>query len=135
LEHGCLKDMGPTSRLVSDYLRTFHSDASSVDLTSTSNHSGTGEIRIMEASLLNNDGEPCSTVNCGTNLAFELILNRRLPSRPLFACVEVRTTMGTPVLHIVSTDDPTCSTFEFDERMIIRCCLHDCRLYPGTYVA
>jgi lipopolysaccharide transport system ATP-binding protein len=134
LEEGRPKSSGPSQDIVERYLASFSNIPDSTGLMNATNRRGTGEVRIVKAAVLNQDGHPCSSFRYGDDICIEYSLQPISGSPPLISVVWIRTATGTPVLHLTNMDDPASGPFDVPSMVTIRCKIKDCRLYPGNYL-
>ena len=134
IEEGSLKSSGPSQEIVEQYLTSLSNIPESTDLRKAKNRRGTGEVRIVEAAVLNREGHQCSTFRYRDDICIEYSLQPVTSSPPLISVVWIKTVTGTPVLHLTNLDDPDSRPFKVRSRVTVRCVIKDCRLYPGNYL-
>jgi lipopolysaccharide transport system ATP-binding protein len=134
LDNGRIKSTGPSADVVEQYLSTLTSRPSVIDLRNFIDRRGTGEVRIVNAAVLDQHGHPCTRFNYGDDICFEYHLEPVEPSPKLITVVWIRTASGIPVLHLANHDDPSSAPFKVGSEMVIRCWLKDCKLLPGNYL-
>jgi len=130
---GSVEKIGPISEVIDRYLSRASDSPENVDLSNHPQRQGTGEVRISQVGLLDTNGNPSRHFEYGDDLCFEMVLDVRSPSPPLYCAVAIHTALGVPVLHLFSQDDPNCAPIVIRSRTTVRCVLAGCDLYPGTY--
>lgn len=135
LEEGKVAAIGPAPRVIESYLSSFAAASERMSFEISASRRGTGEVKIVEAAVLDVAGQPCSRFKYGDDICFELTLEPLRASPELICVVWIRTVTGIPVLHLASHDDPRWKPIRIDGKTTVRCVLKDCRLYPGTYLA
>jgi lipopolysaccharide transport system ATP-binding protein len=134
LEDGRLKSVGPSADIIAEYLSSQARSSATVDLRKFRDRRGTGEVRIVNAAVLDKEGRPCTSFNYGNDICFEYQLEPMEPSQELVTVVWIRTATGIPVLHLANHDDPSSKPFKANSKMRIRCLLRNCQLLPGNYL-
>ena len=136
---GCVEKAGTISEVIDRYLSHASDSPENVDLSNHTQRQGTGQVRISQIGLLDSAGNPSRHFEYGDDLSFEMVLEARGPSPPLYCVVQVHTALGVPVLHLFSQDDPTCGPLVFKSQIRVRCVLAGCRSLPrnlhGRFVA
>lgn len=134
LEGGCIRQIGTAKKIAEEYM-TLHTNHNAwCDLRNYKNRRGTGEIRIIEASILDQSGKPRSVFNYGEDICFEFVLERVEAVAEVICVIWIRTVTGVPVLHLASHDDPSFRAVRVKERVKVRCIVRNCALYPGIYI-
>ena len=133
LSAGTLCSIGTTAEIVDRYLSPFRDTVQCADLRSVADRRGSGEVKIVNASLMDHFGNPCSTFQYGDDICVEFTLERMSDTPQLISVVWVHTATGTPVLHLASHDDAACEPFRVQGTSTVQCVIRNCQLYPGTY--
>lgn len=133
LSRGEITAFDEVQRVTDLYLESAVGGSASTRVTEFRDRRGSGEVRIVDAAVLDGSGQPGSSFKHGDDIQFEFTLERQSPSPDLICVVWIKTGTGIPVLHLASRDDPTCNPLRFDNKVTVRCLLRDCRLYPGQY--
>jgi hypothetical protein len=103
-----------------------------VDLRASRNERrGTGEFRVAELALSDDEGNRKDVFVTGDHIRFDLLLTGNAAIDHLLFVVLVRTETGIPVLHL--TNDPLEPVW-ISGGARVRCELPCCPLYPGRYI-
>ncbi len=130
---GNVEKIGPISEVIDRYLSHASDSPEDIDLSNHSQRQGTGEVRFSQIALLDSSGNQSRHFEYGDDLRFEIVLDARIPSPPMYCVVGIHTALGVPVLHLLNQDDRTGAPLVVKSRTRVRCVLEGCDLYPGTY--
>jgi lipopolysaccharide transport system ATP-binding protein len=133
LENGKIGKKGPATEVIEHYLSSYEKKSLKSNLKEVRNRRGTGEVRIVEAAILDVNMKPCNSFRYGDDICFEFKLEPHKSSPNLLSVVWIRTASGIPVLHLANHDDPNCKSFKVESTVIVRCLLKNCQLLPGNY--
>ncbi len=134
LESGRVKSMGAAPTIIEEYLSKLRSTSSTVELKNYKNRRGTGEARIIRASIFNGTGQPCNSIKYGEDIYFEYDVEAVASCPKLITVVWIKTATGIPVLHLANHDDSAAKPFKVISKKRIRCRLKNCILIPGNYL-
>jgi lipopolysaccharide transport system ATP-binding protein len=133
LENGKIGKKGAATEVIEHYLSSYERKSLNSNLKEVRNRRGTGEVRIVEAAILDVNMERCNSFKYGDDICFEYKLESFKSSPSLLSVVWIRTASGIPVLHLANHDDPKCKSFKVKSTVIVRCLLENCQLLPGNY--
>jgi len=134
LDDGRLVERGEVESLVASYLN--RSTNVGVSNPEAWKREGTGEARITQMRLLDDDGNGRDTFNMGDSIVveFDTEFFSDRASLPDDLAVEVtRVDLGLPVLHLSSFDVGFLDEGVRKGRYRFRVTIPNCVLYPGTY--
>lgn len=133
LQKGRIRSIGPSAKIVEEYLASHIKISASVDLRDYKDRKGTGEVRVVEATILDSTGTPCSRFKYNDDIIFEYTLESVEASQAMISVVWVKTATGIPVLHLANHDDQHSGSFKVKNKVKLRCHLKECKLVPGNY--
>ena len=134
IDQGRIASSGRAELITQKYLSSIVTARDSVDLRSHKKRRGSGEARILEACIVDNESMRTGVFKHGDDVNFEFLIAKHRVTADLLCVVSIRTATGTPVLHLVSRDDPGWSEMNGSSLTRVRCHLPKCELYPGTYL-
>jgi lipopolysaccharide transport system ATP-binding protein len=134
LESGMVRSIGTAPKVVEEYLSTLRNTSSTVELKNNQNRRGTGEARIIRASIMNSQRKPCNRFKYGDDIYFEYDVEAVSACPKLITVVWIKTATGIPVLHLANQDDPAGKPFKLTSKKRICCALKNCKLIPGSYL-
>jgi lipopolysaccharide transport system ATP-binding protein len=131
LSDGRIVKSGTADEVIAAYLGAGGGEAVA-DLRSASRRYGTGEVRFVEAQMLDAQGKPCGQFNAGQRVTFGAVLERRATAPELTVSFHIRRSDGVSITHLISEDAG--QDFRMgSERECVAVTVDDLRLYPGTY--
>ena len=135
LSGGRLAYYGGVDEAINHYLASDSGQSNQADLESGCEaREGTGELRFVSATVLDDSLQPCSQFLHGQDLLIEFRLRGRMNYAKYLGVVLIRTLTGVTVLHIPTPPEFHWPSMEVSETIAVRCKIPECRLYPGTYV-
>jgi ABC-2 type transport system ATP-binding protein len=132
LEHGRLVDVGPAATVIDEYLADVFADRSSGAPPGALIRWGTGEIRVSEVKLVDDNGHELSNVRTGDGVTFRFVYEVLAPvGQPVFG-MALHTIEG---VHVTGTNTRfgglTCEKLEHNGFVDLR--VERLLLTPGTY--
>jgi lipopolysaccharide transport system ATP-binding protein len=132
LDKGELRFDGSIPMVIRSYTESLDIAPNVVDFRSSMPTVRSGATHIVEASVLSATGTHRSQFAYGDDVVVEFALEALRECEEQLCAVIIRTSTGTPVLHLTSTDS-TSRPFRVPGDAIVRCTIPRCPLYPGSY--
>jgi lipopolysaccharide transport system ATP-binding protein len=132
LEEGELRYEGSMPMAIHSYLESLDVATEIIDFRSSPPTGREGAVKIIEASMRSATGIHRSRFEYGDDVVVEFALEALRECEDQLCAVIVRTSTGTPVLHLMSHNSSS-RLFRVPGNAIVRCTIPRCPLYPGTY--
>jgi lipopolysaccharide transport system ATP-binding protein len=133
IDSGHLRRSGQPTEIISHYLAQGTVFSGEIDLTQTVSRVWPGPVRILWASTKNTVGEISTQFEMGSTLVIETDVFSQVSTRRLAFSIDLKTSTGIPVLHIVDRDADF-AVAELCGKKRLRISLPKLSLYPGIYL-
>jgi lipopolysaccharide transport system ATP-binding protein len=137
LAYGSIREIGETSKVVSNYLNSDGVIDAKVDLTIiTQNRSGNKKVEFTEVYLTKGKGlEPSRVFSIGETLHIHFSLKINNPNeRYIKTAIELKTSEGMKIANMIDVDSGFQVEFQTENLISYEVLLHDLRFYPDTYI-
>jgi hypothetical protein len=131
-DEGELRFEGSMSKAIQSYTESLDVATEVADFRSSPPTSRDAAVKIVRASTLNATGVHRSQFEHGDDVVVEFALEALRECEDQLCAVIIRTSTGTPVLHLMSHNSSS-RPFRVPGDAIVRCTIPRCPLYPGTY--
>jgi lipopolysaccharide transport system ATP-binding protein len=132
LDHGTVRARGRVEDVVAAYVESVAEPHGSDP--SRWKHHGTGEARVIDARLLDAQGDARATFSMGETLVVQFDVEFGRPFHSIVMAVTIhRVDTGLPVLDLTNTDSGAAFTDIAAGKRTFSVEIPDCMLYPGSY--
>jgi lipopolysaccharide transport system ATP-binding protein len=132
LDEGELRFEGSMPEAIQSYHESLYVATEAVDFRSSPPTGRGAAAKIVEASMLSGTGVHRSQFEFGDDVVVEFALEALRECEDQLCAVIIRTSTGTPVLHLMSHNSSS-RPFRVPGDAIVRCTIPQCPLYPGIY--
>jgi lipopolysaccharide transport system ATP-binding protein len=132
LETGLMTHSGSAADVAIHYLSKNLSGRQQIDLRNYSDRSGNGNIRFIDARLVDQLGHTCEVFNIGENVEIQFTIARNTHIHSLTLAIELSAEDGSNIANMIDVDSHF-STASDLEKQTLAVQINDIRFYPGIY--